>query len=117
MRSAPAIAFDYRPSHELAHLIAAGVLAAIVAPWISRLPAIACGAASLSALLAGIVSMARFRRARFPRIGLPASGWGLVGAPGPERTADLVPHVRLGPWLVLDFRSVGHRRFRAVLGP
>jgi hypothetical protein len=117
MRSAPAIAFDYRASHWLARAITAGVLAAIVAPWLSRLPAIACGAASLGTLLAGAVSLARFKRAGFRRIALRASGWTLVDTAGVEHTADLVAHVRLGPWLVLDFRSAGRRRFRAVLGP
>ena len=31
--------------------------------------------------------------------------------------ANLVAHVRLGSWVVLDFRGTGRRRFRAVLGP
>ena len=68
MRSAPAIAFDYRASPLLALAVGAGMLAAIVAPWLSRLPTGACGVASLSALVAGVASLARFERVAFPRI-------------------------------------------------
>ncbi len=53
----------------------------------------------------------------FRRIALRASGWTLVDAAGVEHTANLVAHVRLGTWLVLDFRSANRHRFRAVLGP
>ena len=117
MRSAPAIAFDYRASPLLALAAATGVVAAIAAPWLSRLPTGACGVASLAALVAGVASLARFGRVAFPRIALRASGWTLVDAAGVEHTANLVAHVRLGTWLVLDFRSANRRRFRAVLGP
>ena len=117
MRSAPAIAFDYRASPLLALAVGAGMLAAIVAPWLSRLPAGACAAISLIGLVAGVASIARFERAAFRRIALRASGWTLVDAAGVEHTANLVAHARLGTWLVLDFRSANRRRFRAVLGP
>jgi len=82
-----------------------------------RLPTGACGVASLAALVAGVASLARFERVAFPRIALRASGWTLVDATGVEHTANLVAHVRLGTWLLLDFRSANRRRFRAVLGP
>jgi hypothetical protein len=117
MRSAPAIAFDYRASQTLALAAAAGVLAAIVAPWLSRLPASACAVVSLAALIAGVASLARFERAAFRRIALRASGWTLVDRAGAENTAELVAHVHLGAWLVLDFRGAGRGRFRAVVGP
>ena len=117
MRSANAIAFDYRPSRRLAQAVVVGVLAASVAPWFSSLPTGARGLASVAALVAGIVALIRFNRARFRRVALRASGWTLVDATGTEQPADLVAQGRLGPWLVLDFRGPDRHRFRAVLGP
>jgi toxin CptA len=117
MRSAPSIAFDYRPSRWIAGIAAAISFAAVVAPWFSGLPAGAQGILSLAALVIGIVALRNFSLAKFRRIAFQASGWKLVGANDIEQAAELVSHVRLGAWLALDFRCAGRRRFRAVLGP
>ena len=117
MKSAPAIAFDYRPSRVLACTVAAGVLLAVVAPWRSDVPGSVCAVLSIAAIVTGITALRGFNRARFRRIALQASGWTLVDVADIEHRADLAAHIRIGPWLVLDFRSAGRCRFRAVLGP
>lgn len=117
MKSAPTIAFDYRPSREVACLAVVVSFAAILAPWLSGLPIAAQAAISTCTLLFAIGSLAAFSKPRFRRIAYQASGWTLVDRSGTELQADLVAHATLGPWLMLDFRDSQRRRFRALLGP
>jgi len=117
MRSAPSIAFDYRPSRWIAGATTATSIAACVAPWFGQLPASAQAVLSLAALAIGIAALRNFLRAPFRRIAFRALAWKLVHADGVQVPAELASHVRLGIWLALDFRCAGHRRFRLVLGP
>jgi hypothetical protein len=117
MKSAPAIAFDYRPSAAIAALVTALVGAAALAPWVSALPLFAKIALSLPVLACGVVAIRRFVRARFRRIAYRASGWVLVDAAGAEHAALLASHARYGAWIALDFRLDGRDRFRALVGP
>lgn len=117
MKSAPTIAFDYRPPRAIAIVSSVVVIAAALAPWFSGLPWSARVALSLTALIVGVSALKRFTHAAFRRIAYQASGWKLVDIDQAEHAVDLTAHVRLGSWLVLDFRSARDRRFRAVLGP
>jgi hypothetical protein len=65
----------------------------------------------------GTAALTGFVRPEVRRVAYRAAGWKLVDASAVESAAELVAHVRLGPWLALDFRNVKHRRFRALLGP
>jgi toxin CptA len=117
MKSAPSIAFDYRPSRWIACATVAISVAACAAPWFGQLPVGAQGVISLGASAIGIAALRNFFRARFRRIAFRASAWKLVRADGVDVPAELASHVRLGAWLALDFRCSGRRHFRAVLGP
>lgn len=117
MKSAPAIAFDYRPSRVVAALVLVLVAAAAAAPWFSALPFVATILLSLTVLACGIFAIRRFVRTRFRRIAYRASGWVLVDDTGTERAAVLASHARYGAWLALDFRLDGRDRFRALVGP
>lgn len=117
MKSAPTIAFDYRPSRGITIVASIVLIAAVAAPWLSGLPSSAGIALSLAALVVGIAALKRFTHAAYRRIAYQASGWKLVDVDEAEHAVDLRAHTRLGSWLVLDFRNAGRRRFRAVLGP
>ena len=117
MKSAPPIAFDYRPSRIVMAATVAMAVAAAVAPWHSSLPAGAC--AGISALVLAFASgaLVRFARPRFLRISHGAAGWSLLDGERGEHPALLVQHRRLGAMLVLDWRHDRRARFRAVLMP
>jgi hypothetical protein len=116
MRSAPAIAFDYRPSAAIAALVGVVAAAAAVAPWFSALPFAAKIVVSLLALAYGIVAVRRFLCAPFRRIAYRVSGWTLVDTTGAELAAVLASHACYGTWVALDFRLAGRRRFRTLVG-
>jgi toxin CptA len=117
MRSAPSIAFDYRPSRWIASTAAAISFAAVAAPWFSGLPVSAQAVLSLAALVMGVFALRNFSQAKFRRVAFQASGWKLVDSAGIEHLAELASHLSFGTWLALDFRCAGRRRFHAVLGP
>jgi hypothetical protein len=117
MKSASAIAFDYRPSRWLALAAAAIVCAAIAAPWFSALPFAIRIALSVVVCALGAVSLLRFLHTPFRRIAYRASGWTLLDTSDREHTALLRSYARLGAWISLDFQLDRSRRFRAVLGP
>jgi hypothetical protein len=117
MRSAPSIAFDYRPARAIAALTILIVLAAATAPWLSAAAPRAKAAVSVAAFGYGVIALRRFARTRFVRIAYGARGWVLVDEAGAERAADLGAHSRYGHWIALDFRLDRKRRFRALVGP
>jgi len=117
MKSASAIAFDYRPSRWLAAGAVVVLCAAIAAPWASALPTAIELALSLAACVIGTFSLRRFLRPPFWRIAYRASGWIMVDAGGREKAALLRWHAQLGAWISMDFELDRGRRFRAVLGP
>jgi toxin CptA len=117
MRSAPTIAFDYRPSRRVAGVASIVLIAAVAAPWLSGVSRPAEIVLSLAAFVLGIAALKRFTQVGFRRIAYQASGWKLVDAAQAEHAADLLSHTRLGDWLVLDFRNADRHRFRALLGP
>ncbi len=117
MKSAPTIAFDYRPSRWIG--IAAGVMLAlaVLAPWLTELPLIARAAVSLAAFAAGIRALRSHARPRFRRIAWRASGWSLIDRADAEHAALLTSHAHLGALLALSFRHGPRARFQAVLMP
>jgi toxin CptA len=117
VKSAPTIAFDYRPSRGIAIAATVVVMAAVMAPWFTGLHWSVALALSTAALIIGMAALKRFTHTAFRRIAYQASGWKLVDADEVEYAVDLMAHTRLGIWLVLDFRQARDHRFRAVLGP
>ncbi|HEX5122841.1 MAG TPA: hypothetical protein VFV97_06305 [Rhodanobacteraceae bacterium] len=117
MRSAPSIAFDYRPAPAIIALAGAIVVAACAAPWLSAAPVVAKAVVSVAAAAYGIVALRRFVHAAFARIAFRASGWVLVDGVGVEHAAALASFVRYGPWIALDFRLGRGGRFRVLIGP
>ncbi|HEY0178422.1 MAG TPA: hypothetical protein VGC30_02180 [Dokdonella sp.] len=117
MRSAPAVAFDYRPSRWVAAGAAAVVALAALAPWLSASPAAARVGVSLLALAAGAAALGRYLRPRFVRVACRAAQWTLVDAAGAEHAVVLESQARLGALIALGFRHGARARFRVVLAP
>jgi hypothetical protein len=117
MKSAPSIAFDYRPAPAIVALAGVMVVVAASAPWFCAAPIGVRAAVSIAAAAYGIVALRQFARAGFPRIAYRASGWTLVDAAGVERPALLASHARYGALIMLDFRLDGRAPFRALVGP
>ena len=117
MKSASAIAFDYRPSRWLAAAAVLILCAALAAPWFSAAPVVMKLTLSAAACAIGLFSLRRFVRPPFLRIAYRASGWTLVDTDGHEKAALLRWHAQLGAWISMDFELDRRRRFRAVLGP
>lgn len=115
MRSAPAIAFDYRPSFTLA----AALVVMMVLAWVAihlcglGLPLkLAFWGASLVWSADGLL---RLFRPSYTRVAHGESGWTLVDRNGNEISASLAQYARLGFVQMLDFKA--ERRFRLVLMP
>ncbi len=117
MKSAPTIAFDYRPSRWVGAMAVLICLAAASAPWLSGLPLPACAALSLAVLSYAAYELQRFGNPRFQRIAYRASGWVVVDAGGNEHAAILKSHAHLGALLALGFRIGPRARLRVVLTP
>ncbi len=115
MKSAPAIAFDYRPSRRVAAAAATIAVLAIVAILASGIgtPARLVLIVAVSAHAAW--SLRRFLATPFVRVTRDAGGWQLVTREDERLAASLRGHVRLGPLLVLEFAVPGRRPFRCVL--
>lgn len=117
MKSAPAIAFDYRPSRligvattcMMALAIAAALLNGLDLPWRLLLALLA------SAL--GAIVLYRHFQLRFVRIARGAGGWTLVDVQGHDRPANLLAHVHRGGLLVLEFGDESLPRTRFMLTP
>lgn len=117
MKSAPTIAFDYRPSRRIAVAAALVCIGAVVALWLSGLPLAARVPLSLAVLVSGACALRRHGKPRFRRIARRKSGWTLVDALDGEHPATLAAHARLGNLLTLDFRHSAGQRFRPLLAP
>ncbi len=115
MRSAPAVAFDYRPSRRALALFHGFAVAACAAPWFSALPVAVQMTVSCSAAVIAIVESKAFRKPEFRRVAHTASGWRLVDEAGTEHAVDLVSHRRAAGCLALLFRDNARRRFPVVL--
>jgi toxin CptA len=116
MKSAPTIAFDYRPSRVVAGAATAVVVLALAAPLLSGLPLALRVLLAALALLAGGASIARFLHPRLRRITHGATGWQLVGD-ADVHEATLLSHARIGAFIALSWSLAGGGRRHAVLAP
>jgi len=117
MKSAPSIAFDFRPSRVIAAAVVAVSLAAALAPWQCRLPTIAEIALSIAVCVVALTSLRNFRNGPVRKIAYRAAGWTMVDAGEIERPVELSAHLRIGSWIALTLRDADRRVFRAWLGP
>lgn len=117
MKSAPAIAFDLEPSHGIGAAALAVVVLAMLAPWLTRLPAGAAVLLSAGVLVLGAAALHRHWHPRFRRVAWRASGWTLVDRGGDEHAAVLESQAHLGALLALGFRCGPRQRFRLLLTP
>ena len=118
MKSAAAIAFDYRPSRWLAAAIVLVDVFALVAvaasgiPWAFKL-ALACAACAYTAW-----SVRRFLRAGIRRAAWHEGGhWRVADGDGTEHVAELESGIVRGGWIVLRLRRTDGQRVALVLGP
>ncbi|MBC6941577.1 MAG: hypothetical protein DWB45_02460 [Xanthomonadales bacterium] len=117
MKSAPTIAFDYRPSRRLLALLALVAGLAALAPWLSALAWPACVTTSLLVVAGAAVAARDLRQPRFTRIAHRADGWVLADAQGREHAARLRHWRELGGVLMLEWQSGAGARLRVVLAP
>ena len=118
MKSATAVAFDYRPSR---WLVAAVILMAVLAfgaialsgmPWWAGIFAVAFVAAC-----AGF-ALGRFLRPRVRRaVWQQAGHWRVTDADGREFTAELTRGVARGAWIVLSLRRSDGTDSALILSP
>lgn len=117
MKSAPAIAFDFRPCP---YISAATATVAMLALFGIALCGLDNWLKLVLAILAIVLAALGLRGHLLPgftRMARGEGGWLLVGVDGNEQTASLHAHVRRGPLLVLDMRDTTERRLRIVLTP
>lgn len=118
MKSAAAIAFDYRPSHWLlaAIVLVAGLALASIA--LSGMPAWAkAGLCVVAGSWAGI-ALGRFLRPQIVRAAWQAGGhWRVTDSDGNEHVAELHHAVARGAWIVLNLGRSDSKRIALILGP
>jgi toxin CptA len=118
MKSAAAIAFDYRPSHWLAGAILFVSVLALIAIAVSGIPlalklALACAACAYAAL-----SLLRFLREGIRRaVWHQAGHWRMADRDGNEHVAELESGIVRGAWIVLRLRRTDGRRIALMFGP
>lgn len=117
MKSAPAIAFDFRPSRGIAMAITGMTLLAILAISLSGLSAPWTWLLAIMAFAHGSWSLHRHLRPGAVRIAHGEGGWLLVDSDGNESPVVLVDHAHPGFLLMLGFRMDGGPIQRFVLTP
>lgn len=117
MKSAPAIAFDLKPSRWIGAATLAIVALATLAPWLTELPVSVGAPLSMAALAFGASALWRHVHPRFRRAAWRESGWSLVDREQGEHAAVLETQAQLGPLLALGFRYGARARFRFALMP
>ena len=117
MKSAPSIAFDYRPCRGLAVAIVVLTLSAVLAIFLSSIPLIAQLLLALLISAYACLTLYRHLRPKFVRVGRGEGGWLLVDSEGTELPVELIDHVRRGFLLVLSFRQEGVGKHHLVLTP
>lgn len=115
MKSAPTIAFEYRPSRRVLCVLVLVAVLAGTAPWLSALPWMACLAATLAICAVALQAGHGFMHPPIARIAHRGDGWVLIDAQGNEQGAQLRGHRHLGTLITLDWRCAGGARMRAVL--
>ncbi len=117
MKSAPAIAFDYRPCRYLGIGVVLMVGFAVLAIASSGLTSAWKGMLAAVALLYAGVSLRVWMNSSITRIAHGESGWRLIDRHGHEDPAELKGFLRRGVLLVLEFSNADGRRRRFLLAP
>ncbi|MGB0134016.1 hypothetical protein [Dokdonella sp.] len=115
MKSAPAIAFDYRPSRLLGLAIACMTVLAVVATVLNGLDLQWRLLLALIAASFGSFALFRHLQPRYLRIARGEGGWILVDGHGVDHPASLIGHVDRGGLLVLEFVDDTVARTRFIL--
>jgi len=115
MKSAPPIAFDYRPSRRVAAVALVLVVIALSCAFANDLPIAPRIGLALAVLAVAAWGLVRFLRPPFARVAWGASGWSLTDRYGRVHAADLIGQRRLGGLVALDFRCAGQRSFSPLL--
>lgn len=117
MKSAPSIAFDYRPCRGLSVAIIGLILLALLAVFLSGLHLIVKLLLALLVAALGCVGLYRHLTTTTVRVARGEGGWLLVDADGGEMPVALIDHVRRGFFLVLSFHQEGVGKHSLVLTP
>ncbi len=117
MKSAPAIAFDYRPCRGIALAIAGMTVVAVVAAVASGLALALKLPIAMAALVYGTLALKRHWRPETVRIARGEAGWLLVDGVGKENVVALVDHAHRGFLLMLGFRKEDGPILRFMLTP
>jgi len=117
MKSANAIAFDYRPSRWLLVAILGMAALALLSVAVSGMPGWAkTGLCTVAASWAGF-ALGRFWRPQITRAAWqPGGHWRVTDGDGNEHVAELHRAVARGAWIVLNLRH-GDKRVTLILGP
>ena len=118
MKSAPAIAFEYRPSHWLAATIVLIALLALGALALSGVDFwMKLALAGAACIYAGY-TLRHFLRVPARRVAWHAAGhWRVANVGGAEHVAELQHAVVRGDWIVLSLRRSDGVRVSLVLTP
>lgn len=118
MKSAAAIAFDYRPSRWLLAAIVVVVALALLSVVVSGMPAPAKTVLCVAAAPWAGIAVGRYWRPLVRRAAWqPAGHWRVGDADGREFTAEIVRGVVRGAWIVLNLRRSDGRNVALILGP
>jgi hypothetical protein len=115
MKSAPPIAFDYRPSRRVAAATLALVACALACTALNDLPAGLRLLLVPAVLVAAAGGLWRFLHPPFQRVAWSGSGWVLIDRQGRAHAATLAGQRRLGKLVALDFRCPMQAPFRPLL--
>ncbi|HSM99872.1 MAG TPA: protein YgfX [Rudaea sp.] len=118
MKSATAIAFDYRPSCWLVAAIALMAVLAVAAIALSGIPSWIRIFGAIAAVACAGFSLGRYLRPLVRRAAWQQGGhWHVADAGGREFTAELIRGVARGAWIVLNLRRSDGRHLALILGP
>ncbi|MGH8041554.1 MAG: protein YgfX [Rudaea sp.] len=118
MRSAPAIAFDYRPSRWLLAATLVITVLALVALAFSGVPVVVKMALGIFVCAQAGFGFVRFLRPPLQRVAWqPGGHWHVIDADGREHVAELTRGTVRGAWIVLNLRRTDDRRITLILAP
>ncbi|HST26802.1 MAG TPA: protein YgfX [Rudaea sp.] len=118
MKSAIAIAFDYRPSRWLVAAVTLMALLAFAAIALSGMPSWAGIFAVIFAAACAGFALGRYLHPLVRRAAWQQAGhWRVADADGREFTAELIRGVVRGAWIVLNLRRSDGKDLALILGP
>ena len=118
MKSAPAIAFDYRPSRWVAAGIVTMALLAIVASASSGIGLWMRLAVGFASCCYAALALRRYVASPVRRVAWHEAGhWRMLDSDGQEHVAELRRAVVRGAWIMLSLRLTDGKRASFVLAP